>query len=218
MSRHFVNIKVDREERPDLDGIYMNAVVALTGQGGWPMSVFLTPEGIPFYGGTYFPPVRRYNMPSFREILQIIAETWKNDRQRLLTAGNQVIDHLRSTNQVGTPGQTLNPGFMDQAALHLAQAYDWQHGGWGRAPKFPQPMAIEYLLRRAVRGDHMATDAAMHALRAMASGGMYDVIGGGVGPFSTDDDLLIPPFEKMVLDKAQPGFSFLHAFFVNGVG
>jgi uncharacterized protein YyaL (SSP411 family) len=216
MNRHFVNIKVDREERPDLDGIYMNAVVALTGQGGWPMSVFLTPQGIPFYGGTYFPPVRRYNMPSFREILQIIAEAWKNDRQRLLEAGNQVIDHLNSINQIGAAGEELNPGFMDQAALRLAQAYDWQHGGWGRAPKFPQPMAIEYLLRRAVRGDHMASDVAMHALRVMARGGMYDVIGGGFARYSTDDDWLIPHFEKMLYDNAQLALAYLHAYLISG--
>ncbi|MEJ2600668.1 MAG: thioredoxin domain-containing protein [Anaerolineales bacterium] len=215
MNNHFINIKVDREERPDLDEIYMNAVVAMTGQGGWPMSVFLTPQGIPFYGGTYFPPIRRYNMPSFREILQVIAQTWKNDRQRLLTAGNQVLDHLHGTNQVGTPGQLLNQDVLDQAALRLAQTYDWQHGGWGRAPKFPQPMAIEYLLRRTVKGDHMASDIAMHALRAMARGGMYDIVAGGFARYSTDDDWLIPHFEKMLYDNAQLALAYLHAYLLS---
>jgi uncharacterized protein YyaL (SSP411 family) len=215
MNRHFINIKVDREERPDLDGIYMNAVVAMTGQGGWPMSVFLTPQGIPFYGGTYFPPVRRYNMPPFREILQIIAETWANDRQRLLQAGDQLIDHLRSANQIGASGQPLKFEFLDQAVFHLIQSYDRQHGGWGQAPKFPQPMAIEFLLRRSVGGDETAKNVALHALKAMARGGMYDIIGGGFARYSTDDDWLIPHFEKMLYDNAQLATAYLHAYLIS---
>jgi uncharacterized protein YyaL (SSP411 family) len=216
MNRYFVNIKVDREERPDLDGIYMNAVVAMTGQGGWPMNVFLTPQGIPFYGGTYFPPVRRYNMPAFREILQIVAETWTNDRRRLLDSGNQLFQHLRSTNQIGTSGQALNPVLINQAAFRLIETYDWQHGGWGRAPKFPQPMAIEFLLRQAARGDQSAMDVANHALKSMARGGMYDVIGGGFARYSTDDQWLIPHFEKMLYDNAQLALVYLHAYLITG--
>jgi uncharacterized protein len=214
MNRRFINIKVDREERPDLDGIYMNAVVAITGQGGWPMSVFLTPQGIPFYGGTYFPSAPRYNMPAFREILQIIAETWEKDRPRLLDAGTQLVDLLRTTNQIVPSNQALHEDFLDQAATTLIQNYDWQHGGWGRAPKFPQPMAIEYLLRRAVRGDRMASDVAMHALHAMARGGMYDIIGGGFSRYSTDDSWLIPHFEKMLYDNAQLASAYLHAYLI----
>jgi uncharacterized protein YyaL (SSP411 family) len=216
MNQYFINIKVDREERPDLDSIYMNAVVAMTGQGGWPMSVFLTPQGVPFYGGTYFPPVRRHNMPAFREILQVIAETWRNDRQRLLTAGDQLIDQLRNSNQVGTPQSTLKADFLDRAALALIQNYDWRHGGWGRAPKFPQPMAIEFLLRRAVRGDRDSLEVATHALKAMARGGMYDVIGGGFARYSTDNDWLIPHFEKMLYDNAQLALAYLHAYLISG--
>lgn len=214
MNRYFINIKVDREERPDLDGIYMNAVVAMTGQGGWPMSVFLTPQGVPFFGGTYFPPVRRYNMPSFREILQIIAETWANDRQRLLVAGNQLIEHLRKANQTVPSDQAVDPDLINQAALRLVQTYDWQHGGWGRAPKFPQPMAIEYLLRRALHGDRTALDVAVHALKAMARGGMYDIIGGGFARYSTDENWLIPHFEKMLYDNAQLALAYLHAHLI----
>jgi uncharacterized protein YyaL (SSP411 family) len=216
MNRSFINIKVDREERPDLDGIYMNAVVAITGQGGWPMNVFLTPQGIPFYGGTYFPPVRRYNMPAFREILQIVAEAWINDRQRLLDSGNQLFQHLRSANQIGTSGQALNPDLISQAALRLIESYDWQHGGWGRAPKFPQPMAIEFLLRKAAGGDQSALEAAHHALKSMARGGMYDVIGGGFARYSTDDQWLIPHFEKMLYDNAQLALAYLHAYLISG--
>jgi uncharacterized protein YyaL (SSP411 family) len=215
MNQHYINIKVDREERPDLDSIYMNAVVAMTGQGGWPMSVFLTPQGVPFYGGTYFPPLRRYNMPAFREILQIIAETWVSDRKRLLAAGDQLIDQLRSANQVGAPQSALKADFLDQAASGLIQNYDWRHGGWGRAPKFPQPMAIEFLLRRAVRGDRKSLEAATHALKAMARGGMYDVIGGGFARYSTDDDWLIPHFEKMLYDNAQLALAYLHAYLIS---
>lgn len=215
MNQHYINIKVDREERPDLDSIYMNAVVAITGQGGWPMSVFLTPQGIPFYGGTYFPPVRRYNMPAFRELLQIIAESWINDRKRLLTASDQLIDQLRSANQAGASQSALKPDFLDQAVNNLIQNYDWQHGGWGGAPKFPQPMAIEFLLRRAVRGDRSSLEVATHALKAMARGGMYDVIGGGFARYSTDEDWLIPHFEKMLYDNSQLALAYLHAYLIS---
>jgi uncharacterized protein YyaL (SSP411 family) len=216
MNRYFINIKVDREERPDLDGIYMNAVVAMTGQGGWPMNVFLTPQGMPFYGGTYFPPVRRYNMPSFREILQIIAETWVTNRKQLLDSGNQLLHHLRSANQIAISDQSFNPAITNQATLHLIQTYDWQHGGWGRAPKFPQPMAIEFLLRQALRGNQKAMDVANHALISMARGGMYDIIGGGFARYSTDDQWLIPHFEKMLYDNAQLALAYLHAYLISG--
>ncbi len=218
MNRFFVNIKVDREERLDLDGIYMQAVVAMTGQGGWPMSVFLTPDGRPFYGGTYFPPVRRYNMPAFQEVLQTIAHLWQDDRASLLESGRQILDAIRE--QAGMQGfassQPFQSEILDRAGMTLAQGYDWISGGWGHAPKFPQPMTIEYLLRRSTRGDRLALEIASHALHAMAQGGMYDVVGGGFARYSTDDRWCIPHFEKMLYDNAQLATAYLHAWLVTG--
>jgi hypothetical protein len=216
MNQHFINIKVDREERPDLDNIYMSAVVAMTGRGGWPMSVFLTPTGEPFFGGTYFPPVRRYNMPSFRDVLSIIARLWREDRDQLLRSSNEITQHLQNAQSFSLDFQPLDLTILDQAAFQLVQTYDWKHGGWGKAPKFPQPMAIEFLLRRAGRGDRLAQDLAVHALDAMALGGMYDVIGGGFSRYSTDDRWLVPHFEKMLYDNAQLARVYLHAFMVTG--
>lgn len=212
MNEHFINIKVDREERPDLDSIYMSAVVALTGQGGWPMSVFLTPDGKPFYGGTYFPPVRRFNMPAFREVLLGIARNWQEDRSRLIDAGSELTQHLHETQTFGASSEPLSEKYTDEAALRLAQTYDWVNGGWGAAPKFPQPMAIEFLLQRAARGDKLALDMGSHALHAMARGGMYDVIGGGFARYSTDDKWLVPHFEKMLYDNALLSRAYLHAY------
>jgi uncharacterized protein YyaL (SSP411 family) len=216
MNEHFVNIKVDREERPDLDGIYMQAVVALTGSGGWPMSVFLTPEGVPFLGGTYFPPVRRYNMPSFRELLLAVAQAWQNDRPRMLDNGQQLLEHIQTQSSNAAQAAPLQPATLDTAAAALAKSYDWIHGGWGRAPKFPQPMAIEFLLRKATRGDTFARDIASHALKKMAQGGMYDVVGGGFSRYSTDDQWLVPHFEKMLYDNAQLALAYLHGWLVTG--
>ena len=216
MNHYFVNIKVDREERPDLDSIYMNAVVSITGQGGWPLSVFLTPEGRPFYGGTYFPPVRRYNMPAFREVLLSVASSWKENRQQLLQTGDQLTQHLLSLTNFDNPDNTLKLDTLDQATLTLAQSYDWKFGGWGKAPKFPQALAIEFLLRRAVHGDNLALEIATHALRSMAKGGMYDVIGGGFARYSTDDEWLVPHFEKMLYDNALLASAYLHAFLLTG--
>jgi len=212
MNESFVNIKVDREERPDLDSIYMNAVVAMTGQGGWPMSVFLTPDGEPFFGGTYFPPVSRHNLPSFREVLEYIRDAWRNNREPLLRSGKEIGEHLRQIYSAGEAGQNLNAASLDKAAFALAQAYDWKNGGWGHAPKFPQPMVIEYLLKRASHGDKFALEIATHALSVMARGGMYDVVGGGFARYSTDGDWLIPHFEKMLYDSAQLARVYLHAY------
>ncbi len=222
MNRHFVNIKVDREERPDLDGIYMSAVVAMTGQGGWPMSVFLAPDGTPFYGGTYFPPTRRYNLPSFREVLEAIARAWQENPTGLWKSGEEIRQRLRAASQAGVAGrQEMQPASLEQAAMALAQSYDWTHGGWGGAPKFPQPMAIEFLLRRAAGGpgrpaDKFALEIAAHALRAMAKGGMYDVVGGGFARYSTDRQWLVPHFEKMLYDNAQLARAYLHGFLLIG--
>ena len=212
MNAYFVNIKVDREERPDIDDIYMQAVVAMTHQGGWPMSVFLTPEGQPFYGGTYFPPARRYNMPGFNEVLQTVAQLWQEDRQQLLESAQNISAYLQ--NNAPQPGTTapLTPQVTEEAAQLLAQNYDWQNGGWGQAPKFPQPMIIEFLLQRAARSDQTALKISEHALQAMAQGGMYDVVGGGFARYSVDNHWKIPHFEKMLYDNAQLARAYLHAY------
>lgn len=216
MNEHFINIKVDREERPDLDGIYMQAVTAMTGQGGWPMSVFLTPEGKPFYGGTYFPPVRRYNRPSFSEVLLTIARLWRDDRPKIVASSAQISEHIQSALQIQPSEAPLQADLIEQASQALAQAYDWKYGGWGSAPRFPQPMAIEFLLRQASRGDQAAQDMAVHALEAMARGGMYDLVGGGFARYSTDDLWLVPHFEKMLYDNAQLALVYLHGYLVSG--
>lgn len=212
LNEHFINIKVDREERPDIDSIYMNAVVAMTGQGGWPLSVFLTPEGNPFFGGTYFPPNRRYNLPSFQEVLVSIKNAWQNDRNKIEQSGKQIITHLSELANKNIPDAKIDNQTAEKAAFALAQAYDWKHGGWGSAPKFPQPMAIEFLLRLAATGDRLAMDMATHALRKMAEGGMYDLIGGGFARYSTDNFWLVPHFEKMLYDNAQLALVYLHAY------
>lgn len=214
MNEHFVNIKVDREERPDLDGIYMQAVVAITGQGGWPMSVFLTPEGKPFYGGTYFPSVARYNLPSFKEILLTIARLWKEDRPRLLQSSNNLSEHISQKPILANHNAPLNSSILNQAVQKLVETYDWETGGWGSAPKFPQPMAIEFLLRQATRGNQSVLGLIDHLLESMARGGMYDVVGGGFARYATDQHWLIPHFEKMLCDNAQLALVYLHAWLV----
>ena len=216
LNEHFISIKVDREERPDLDSIYMQAVVAMTGQGGWPMSVFLTPEGQPFFGGTYFPPVRRYNMPAFQDVLLTIARLWQQDRQQLLASAKQITEHIKSAGQITGSDIPSPSSGLDEAVMTLAKSYDWQNGGWGAAPKFPQPMTIEFLLRRSTRGDKLSGDMAIHALLAMAKGGMYDVVGGGFARYSTDNEWRIPHFEKMLYDNAQLALVYLHAYLITG--
>jgi uncharacterized protein YyaL (SSP411 family) len=225
MNEHFINIKVDREERPDLDSIYMSATVAMTGSGGWPMSVFLTPDLRPFYAGTYFPPTPRYNMPSFRDLLAGIANAWKNERDEVLRVGGQITEHIQRASQAsGKASYPLTHGLLDNAAKHLFQSYDWGFGGWGAAPKFPQPMTIEFLLNRAAltSPDTEANDrqnylkAAVHALKAMARGGMYDVVGGGFARYSVDNQWKTPHFEKMLPDNAQLALAYLHGYMLTG--
>jgi hypothetical protein len=186
MNEYFVNIKVDREERPDLDSIYMTATQAMTGSGGWPMSVFLTPDLQPFYAGTYFPPVRRYNMPSFREVLEALANVWKNEPEKAVDSAERVVAHIRAAGAVSQYELDLKQEHLHAAVKTLLEGYDWGYGGWGDAPKFPQPMVIEFLLRRHVAGDAEALKPAVHALDAMTRGGMYDVVGGGFSRYSTD--------------------------------
>ncbi len=217
LNEHFVSIKVDREERPDLDSLYMDAVVALTGQGGWPMSVFLTPDGRPFYGGTYFPPTARHGLPAFRQVLEAVARAWVEDRARLLRTGDELTSHLSSESAPPTQPGDLQPAALARATERLFAAYDWTDGGWGPGPKFPQPMAIEFLLRRHHRdGDALALDMAGHALRSMAHGGIFDQAGGGFHRYATDKHWRIPHFEKMLYDNALLSRVYLHAWQVSG--
>jgi len=216
LNEHFVCIKVDREERPDLDSIYMNAVVAMTGQGGWPMSVFLTPDLEPFYGGTYFPPVRRYQMPAFGEVLSGIRQAWETDRPNLMQAAARLTRHLKERADWSTQPGSLTADSLPAAAEVLITTQDGRHGGWGRAPKFPQPMAIAFLLRQAARGNGRARDAAGDALRAMQRGGLMDLVGGGFHRYSTDERWLVPHFEKMLYDNAQLAEVYLQAWQLTG--
>ena len=213
LNERFVPIKVDREERPDLDALYMDAVTALTGQGGWPLSVFLTPEGKPFYGGTYFPPTPRHGLPSFREVLTTVARAWRETRESLSSTADELTAHVASSPALHSPETALNASVLDQAAEALLRAYDWTHGGWGGAPKFPQAMSIELLLRRHSRtGDRLALDMAVHALRSMACGGIYDHLAGGFHRYATDRQWRIPHFEKMLYDNALLSQTYLHAW------
>jgi uncharacterized protein len=215
LNEHFVSIKVDREERPDLDSIYMAATQALTGSGGWPMSVFLTSDLKPFYAGTYFPPVRRYNMPSFGEILASLDQAWREQPEEVARVSSQVLDHIQPAKLAGKADAALNQADLDGATAALLDSYDWGYGGWGGPPKFPQPMLIEFLLRRAASGaaaGEQSLKAAEHALKAMARGGMYDVIGGGFARYSTDNFWHVPHFEKMLYDNAQLARAYLHAW------
>ena len=212
MNEHFVNIKVDREERPDLDSIYMSATQAMTGSGGWPMSVFLTPNLQPFYAGTYFPPVRRYNMPSFQEVLLALANTWKNEPEKAVDSAGRITAHIQEQASLSKFELALKPGHLDVATKSLLEGYDWGYGGWGDAPKFPQPMTIEFLLRRHTAGDKEALKPTLHVLHAMARGGMYDVVGGGFSRYSTDNFWRVPHFEKMLYDNAQLARAYLHAW------
>lgn len=212
MNEHFVNIKVDREERPDLDNIYMKAVVAMTGQGGWPMSVFLTPEGEPFYGGTYFPPQRRGNMPSFQQVLTSIARAWNEDREQLLESSAKITRHLQSDQTQGGGEGEIDGEYLENIVQRLYAGYDWVNGGWGQAPKFPQAMTIDFLLAQSTRGNQDALDMASHVLTAMAKGGMYDVVGGGFSRYSVDQFWLVPHFEKMLYDNALLSSAYLHAY------
>ncbi len=219
LNEHFVSIKVDREERPDLDRIYMSAVQALTGSGGWPMSVFLTPDGHPFYGGTYFPPAPRYGMPSFTDVLQGIIDAWHNRRQELVSSGQRLVTAIQREGTVtaGAKRKELKRETLDAAFHNLQQRFDQRHGGWNGAPKFPQPMALEFLLQyHHTTGDDDALGLVTQTLEAMGRGGMYDQLGGGFHRYSVDDHWLVPHFEKMLYDNSQLARVYLHAWQVTG--
>ncbi len=217
LNEHFISIKVDREERPDLDRVYMSAVQSLTGSGGWPMSVFLTPEGKPFYGGTYFPPEPRYGMPSFREVLRSVNDAWQHRRDELVEGSERVVTAVERQMAVGGAGGELRRSTLNAAARNLKQSFDHDHGGWSSAPKFPQPMALEFLLRYdRTTEDPELLQMATKTLEAMARGGVYDQLGGGFHRYSVDAHWLVPHFEKMLYDNAQLARVYLHAWQVTG--
>ena len=216
MNRYFINIKVDREERPDLDAIYMTAVQALTGHGGWPMSVWLTPEGEPFYGGTYYPPEPRYQMPAFRQVLQNIADTWATRESDVRNSAQSIAGQLQSGFALDNQ-KSLAPDLLRRALQQLSTSFDGQRGGFGDAPKFPPSMTIEFLLRVYLReGDAFALHMAELTLEKMAHGGLYDQLGGGFARYSTDARWLVPHFEKMLYDNALLARAYLHAWQVTG--
>ena len=211
LNSEFVSIKVDREERPDLDSIYMNSVVAMTGQGGWPMSVFLNAEGVPFFGGTYFPPEPRYRMPSFREVLGMVVDAYRNRRGEIGKAGTTLLKAIKEEH--GPGGDAPSASALSEARDALASGFDDTNGGWGGAPKFPQPMAIEFLLRYHARtGDSAALAMATKSLSEMARGGIYDHLGGGFHRYATDAVWLVPHFEKMLYDNSQLARVYLKAW------
>jgi uncharacterized protein len=213
MNENFVNIKVDREERPDIDNIYMTAVQAMTGGGGWPMTVFMTPDGVPFYGGTYFPPDDRHGLPAFRRVLLGVADAYQNRRDELLRAGQELVQHIRTATAARLPEGALRYATLDTAYAALREQFDPTHGGFGRAPKFPQPMTLEFLLRYAQRTKApQALEMFEKTLRVMAEGGMYDQLGGGFHRYSVDERWLVPHFEKMLYDNALLARVYVEAF------
>jgi uncharacterized protein YyaL (SSP411 family) len=217
MNEHFVNVKVDREERPDVDAIYMQAVQALTGHGGWPMTVFLTPEGVPFYGGTYFPPEDRHGLPSFRRVLLSMAEVYREQRGRVQEAGRDLLEHLRQGERVPGGADLLTTELLHRAFQQLRAEADGRHGGLGRAPKFPQPMTWDFVLRYWRRtGTAEALTLLRTTLTRMARGGMYDQLGGGFHRYSVDAVWLVPHFEKMLYDQSQLALLYLHAWQATG--
>ena len=217
LNDQFIAIKVDREERPDLDQVYMAAVQSLTGGGGWPMSVFLTPEGRPFYGGTYFPDTPRHGLPSFRQVLEAMATAWRTQRAELEAGGLRLAEALAEGSRLPAVQQPPTPALLETAVALLEQSFDATTGGWGGAPKFPQPMTLEFLLRRvAATGDGAALSVVRRALDAMADGGIHDQLGGGFHRYATDRTWLVPHFEQMLYDNAQLARVYLHAWSVTG--
>jgi len=216
MNAGFVNIKVDREERPDLDAIYMDAVQAVSGHGGWPLTVFLTPSGRPFFGGTYFPPVPRHGMSSFPDLLTAIAEAWRDRRPDIERSAEAILDALRRASPVASR-DALTPDLVISASLQIMRGYDAASGGFGGAPKFPSAPVLAFLLGRWARdGDVAPRDAVLFTLDAMATGGLRDQIGGGFHRYCVDADWTIPHFEKMLYDNAQLARLYLEAWQATG--
>ena len=213
MNEHFVNVKVDREERPDVDAVYMEAVQAMTGHGGWPMTSFLTAKGEPFFCGTYWPKVRRQQMPSFTEVLQSVAQTWQTRRGEVEAAGADVVQRL--SRPVDVEHLDITAELLDRAARSLDPSYDGVHGGFGSAPKFPPSMVLEFLLRRHARTGG-GLEKVAHTCEAMARGGMYDQLAGGFARYSVDGQWVVPHFEKMLYDNALLLRVYLHWYRASG--
>jgi uncharacterized protein len=206
MNENFVPIKVDREERPDVDSIYMEAVQGMTGHGGWPLTAFLDPEGVPFYGGTYFPPEPRHGMPSFRMVMEAVVQSWTTKREQIRASADRIKEQLGAIGRIEAVDEELSPDLADHASRQLRSMADMEHGGLGSAPKFPPASALELLLAQGV------TDAVEVTLDAMAFGGIYDQIGGGFARYSVDDVWLVPHFEKMLYDNALLARIYLHGW------
>ena len=217
MNQHFISIKVDREERPDLDNVYMNAVQALTGSGGWPLTVFLTPDGKPFYGGTYFPPDDARGMVGFPRLLQAMADAYSNRRGEVTQSTQKLLSHLQQMAQVPVSRDPLTPEILHQAFQTLTSNYDFQNGGFGTAPKFPQPMTYEFILRyHHLTKSANALEMVEMAMTKMSMGGIYDQIAGGFHRYSTDPYWLVPHFEKMLYDNALLARLLLHTYQATG--
>ncbi|MEO7312620.1 MAG: thioredoxin domain-containing protein [Chitinophagaceae bacterium] len=206
MNRHFINIKIDREERPDVDAIYMDAVQLISGSGGWPLNVFLTPDAKPFYGGTYFPPVQAYNRSSWKDVLLSINQAWHEKPTEIIAQAENLTEHIRNSNRFGNtkPGEEIfTAGHLELITDNLLKNADTVWGGFGKAPKFPQTMSIQFLLRQYhFTGNEAALSHALLSLDKMISGGMYDQLGGGFARYCTDNEWLVPHFEKMLYDNA----------------
>ncbi len=218
LNANFVPIKVDREERPDLDAIYMDAVQSMTGQGGWPLSAFLTPDGRPFFAGTYFPKEASHGMPSFRQVLEAIAEAWRDRRDDVERQGSRVVEAISRTLSVTGSEEPLTDEISTSALAELRDAFDERWGGFGVAPKFPQPMTLEFVLRMAVRGKPDALEMLTTTLDRIASGGIYDQVGGGFARYSTDAAWHVPHFEKMLYDNAQLAQLYVRAWLLTRDG
>jgi uncharacterized protein YyaL (SSP411 family) len=211
MNDLFVNVKVDREERPDIDAVYMDATVAMTGQGGWPMTVFLTPAGEPFYAGTYFPPEPRHGMPSFRQVLQAVGRAWSDKHEDVVEQAGRLVEAIGGSADVRPSSEPLTADLLVAAEQGIARSFEPAFGGFGQAPKFPPASTLEFLLRRS---GESASQMVTQTLDGMAAGGMYDVVGGGFHRYSVDDRWLVPHFEKMLYDNALLASVYLHAWVV----
>jgi uncharacterized protein YyaL (SSP411 family) len=217
MNDLFINIKVDREERPDIDSIYMEAVQTLIGSGGWPLTVFLTPEGKPFWGGTYFPPEDRHGLPGFPKVLKAAANAYHDRRSDIERVTNELLAAISKNTNQNTVTEPLTADILDKAALVLKQDFDPRNGGFGAAPKFPQPLVLEFLLRHFKRiGDKSYLQLVVLTLDKMAEGGIYDQLGGGFHRYATDSNWLVPHFEKMLYDNALLSQVYLHAYLITG--
>ncbi len=213
MNEHFINIKVDREERPDLDGIYMNCVQMFTGQGGWPMTVFLAPDGVPFYGGTYFPPEDRGGLPGFKRVLLSLAEAYRKNPVQIRQNAGTILENLKKMDLLPGAGDSLDHGILESAFRTLSRNFDHRHGGFGGAPKFPHAMTFSFFLRYYRRThDASALEMVEFTLRKMAEGGIYDQLGGGFHRYTVDDRWLVPHFEKMLYDNALLTSLYVDAF------